>query len=78
MEESLQVLGEAAGWSDEALFKSLKSMRSNATPRLPVPLEVKRALAAINHLDMELYEHALHLFLQRSRQAAVQRARDAG
>ncbi|KAI3437608.1 hypothetical protein D9Q98_000060 [Chlorella vulgaris] len=65
MEESLQLLGAAAGWPESVLFSN--RTLENATPRARrVPLEVKRQLEAINHLDMQLYAYALQLFLRHS------------
>lgn len=65
MEESLQLLGAAAGWPESVLFSN--HTLENATPRARrVPLEVKQQLEAINHLDMQLYAYALQLFLRHS------------
>ena len=69
MDDSVQMLGEATGWPDSVLFRDVRS--SNATPRPKVPLSAKRALQAANHLDMQLYEYAVQLFLRRGSQAAA-------
>ncbi|EFN52463.1 hypothetical protein CHLNCDRAFT_138788 [Chlorella variabilis] len=69
MGESLQQLAEAAGWPEAVLFSN--TTRENATPHPRVPLEVRRHIAAINHLDMQLYEYAVQLLLRRSSGAAT-------
>ncbi|PSC69733.1 capsular polysaccharide biosynthesis [Micractinium conductrix] len=74
MDESLQLLGEAMGLSEATLLAgagSLARTASNATPRPKVPLAVKRQLEAANYLDMQLYEHALRLFVRRAAAAAA-------
>ena len=74
MDDSIQMLGEAAGWPNAVLFESFKSTHTNTTPRPKVPLAAKRALQAANHLDMQLYEYAVQLFLRRGSQAAARQA----
>lgn len=70
MHESRARLAEAAGWDvSELLSDSSKlesSGRVNGNPHPTVPLAVKQKLARLNKLEMQLYEHGVQLFLQRS------------
>ncbi|KAL4447484.1 hypothetical protein ABPG75_004703 [Micractinium tetrahymenae] len=73
LEESLMRLSRVAGWREDTLLVAAKKLeeqskaeagqRVNATPKPQVPLEIRQLIAQYNHLDMQLYEHAVRLFL---------------
>lgn len=73
LEESLVRLSRLAGWPEDRLIAAAKKqeehskaeagVRVNATPKPQVPLEIRQLIAKYNHLDMQLYEHAVRLFL---------------
>lgn len=66
-------LSRLAGWPEGRLLAAAKQqeeqskaaagVRVNATPKPQVPLEIRQLIARYNHLDMQLYEHAVRLFL---------------
>ena len=68
MHESRARLAEAAGWDVEALLRTTTQLerasgKVNANPHPPVPLEIRKAIARHNALDLELYDYAVQLFL---------------
>ncbi|KAL4853494.1 hypothetical protein ACK3TF_005517 [Chlorella vulgaris] len=74
MDESLVQLARAAGWSSRRVLRIAAELeagssdgRLNATPKPKVPAEVRQAIAETNQLDMQLYQYALQLFMQRHR-----------
>jgi hypothetical protein len=77
MDESLVQLARAAGWSSRRVLRIAAELeagssdgRLNATPKPKVPAEVRQAIAETNNLDMQLYQYAVQLFMQRSMQQA--------
>ncbi|KAI3424320.1 hypothetical protein D9Q98_009873 [Chlorella vulgaris] len=77
MDESLVQLARAAGWSSRRVLRIAAELeagssdgRLNATPKPKVPAEVRQAIAETNDLDMQLYQYAVQLFMQRSMQQA--------
>ncbi|KAL4447440.1 hypothetical protein ABPG75_004659 [Micractinium tetrahymenae] len=73
LDESLIRLARTAGWPEDLLLAAARKQeeqsratggtRVNATPRPQVPKEIRQLIASYNQLDVQLYEHAVRLFL---------------
>lgn len=64
MAESIEILKDFTGLAKYSELLNTKA-DVNRGDRPQVPVEVRNRIAQINHLDMQLYEYAVHLFKQR-------------
>ena len=72
MDETLARLAVAAGWPDSDVYAAAAQLESKykggraneGIPHPKTPPAVRRAIEALNSVDMQLYSYAVQLFLR--------------
>lgn len=70
MDQSLVRLARAGGWASRRVLSTAQQLlqraggRVNTGEKAVVPVDVRRTIERYNELDMQLYEHAVQLFLR--------------